>query len=278
VTVRLVHLSDIHFGDEDGPAAEAAVAFTRDFAPDLVVVTGDLTANGLPREFVAARTWLDRLPAPLVVTPGNHDTPYWNIPLRALAPFDRYRRYIGPPDEARFDSPDLSVHAVNTARGAQPRPNWSLGAINMARVEAAARRMAASGAALNVFACHHPLIDMEGAPVHGGVHRGDAAARVLAGAGADLILTGHLHTPFASPLPYGSGHTYAAGTGTLSVRTRGVPPMFSTLEADADTIAITAQAWAGSHFEPFRTWALPRRSARPEEPGPAVLPVRELRP
>jgi hypothetical protein len=34
-----------------------------------------------------------------LVTPGNHDTPYWNLVLRALAPFNRYRRYIGPPDQ-----------------------------------------------------------------------------------------------------------------------------------------------------------------------------------
>ena len=50
------------------------------------------------------------------------------------------------------------------------------------------------------------------------------------------------------------------GAGTLSVRERGVPPGFNTLEIDAREIRVVAQAWAGSHFEPSRTWAVERRA------------------
>jgi 3',5'-cyclic AMP phosphodiesterase CpdA len=120
--LRLAHLSDIHFGGEDKAATEAAIDACAAFSPDLVVITGDLTLNGLPREFEAARAWLARLPPPYLVTPGNHDTPYWNIPLRALAPFNRYRRYIGEPDHVFFEKPGLSVHALNSARGAPTAP------------------------------------------------------------------------------------------------------------------------------------------------------------
>ena len=126
MTCRLVHLSDIHFGCQNVAATEAAVEAAWAFAPDLTVVTGDITSDGLPAEFIAARAWLDRLPTPLLVTPGNHDTPYWNLVLRALTPFNRYRRYIGAPDGLRHESPGLSAHAVNTARGGQPRLNLSL--------------------------------------------------------------------------------------------------------------------------------------------------------
>ncbi|MBS0333535.1 MAG: metallophosphoesterase, partial [Proteobacteria bacterium] len=132
------------------------------------------------------------------------------------------------------------------------------------------RFAAAPADALRVFACHHPLIDVEGAPVSGGVHRGDAAARALCEAGVDLILTGHLHNPFARPLPYGGGGSYIAGAGTLSQRTRGVPASFSVIEADAGCIRVTAQAWTGSHFEPFRTWAFDRRGAGPATCAPAT--------
>ncbi len=261
MTVRLAHLSDIHFGAENVAATQAAIDVVCAFGPSLVIVTGDLTRNGAPDEFIAARAWLEALPPPLLVTPGNHDTPYWNIPLRALVPFNRYRRYIGPPDHGQFETPDLSAHAINTARGAQPRPNWSHGAISVALVETVAAAMAAAGEALKVLACHHPLIELEGAPVGSGVRRGNAAAQALARAGADLILTGHLHTPFARALPYGDANTYACGAGTLSVRTRGTPESFSLIEADRTTIGVTVQAWAGSTFEPAQSWTLPRRAA-----------------
>jgi 3',5'-cyclic AMP phosphodiesterase CpdA len=258
LTCRLLHLSDTHFGCEDVAATEVAIADAWAFAPSLTVVTGDLTRDGRPREFAAARAWLDRLPPPVLVTPGNHDTPYLNLVLRALTPFDRYRRLIGPPDGAAFEAPGLFAHAVNTARGGQPRLNWALGAINLAAVGAAAARLAAADGALKVFACHHPLVEIEGEPVPGGVHRGEMAACILAEARVDLVLTGHLHVPFARALPFGVGRTYAVGTGTLSLRTRGTPALYTAIEASDETLAVTAMGWTGSHFEPYRTWAFPR--------------------
>ena len=257
-SVRLAHLSDIHFGAEDADACEAAIEAVTAFAPDLVVVTGDLTRNGLPREFRAARVWLDRLPSPPLVTPGNHDTPYWNLFLRTLTPFNRYRRFIGSSSQA-VDLPGVAARAINSARGPQPRLNWSKGAVRLAAVRLVGAELAAAGARLKVFACHHPLREVEGERVAGGVRRGEAAAEILAMAGVDLILTGHLHLPFARPLPCGDGLTYAVGAGTLSLRTRGNPAGFSLIEADEAQVTVTAQGWTGSHFEPYRTWGLPRR-------------------
>ena len=131
MTTRIAHLSDIHFGGEIAEAVEAALGAVDAFDPTFVAVTGDLTLNGLPREFRAARSWLDRFRQPLVVTPGNHDTPYWNLILRALVPFERYRRYIGPasgPDRLRRTSPGRC--ALSTALAARspvpigPRARW----------------------------------------------------------------------------------------------------------------------------------------------------------
>lgn len=260
--VRLVHLSDIHFGVEDAAACEAAIRAAADFAPDLVVVTGDLTRNGLPREFQAARAWLDRLPDPVLVTPGNHDTPYWNLALRTLTPFNRYRRFIGPSHQA-VDLDAVAARAINSARGPQPRLNWSKGAVRLKQVREAGAQLAAAGGRLTLFACHHPLREIEGERVAGGVRRGAAASAILAEAQVDLILSGHLHQPFALPLPYGDGLTYAVGAGTLSLRTRGPPAGFSTIEADEAQITVIAHGWTGSHFEPYRTWGLPRREAKP---------------
>ncbi len=257
--MRLIHLSDTHFGLEDKGAVEAAVVMAHELAPSLTLVTGDLTLAGRPAEFSAARSWLDRLPRPMLATPGNHDTPYWNLVLRSLTPFDRWRRYIGAYDRASFEGPGLAAYALNTARGAQLRANWAHGAISSAAVDDVAAQLAPAAGCLRVFACHHPLVDVEGAPVSGGVHGGGAAARTLCEAGVDLILTGHVHNPFARPLPYNGGCSYIAGAGTLSRRTRGAPASFSVIEAAADTLTLTAHAWTGSHFQPFRTWGLPRR-------------------
>jgi predicted phosphodiesterase len=110
-----------------------------------------------------------------------------------------------------------------------------------------------------VIACHHPLVEMIGGPMTARVRGGEAAARRFCEARVDLILTGHIHAPFAMALPYGDGHAYAVGAGTLSLRERGTPPGFNIVEADAGDITVVAHAWTGSHFEPWRTWSLPRR-------------------
>ena len=82
----LVHLSDLHFGRIDrallSPLARRVLALR----PDLVVVSGDLTQRAKSAEFRDARRFLDTLPAPLLVVPGNHDIPYYNVFQRFFQP------------------------------------------------------------------------------------------------------------------------------------------------------------------------------------------------
>jgi 3',5'-cyclic AMP phosphodiesterase CpdA len=260
VKIRLVHLSDIHFGCENVGAVEAAIGAVEAFAPDLTIVSGDITANGRLEEFAAARAWLDRLPQPQIATPGNHDVPYWSLPLRLASPFKRYGAFVGRPDKTAAYLPGLTVRCLNTARGVQLRTDWSKGAIDLAAVRTAAAEMRLATRALKVLVCHHPLIEPDDAAVTGGVHHGAEAARILAEAGVDLILTGHVHDPFALPVSGGQGRAYAVGAGTLSLRTRETPAGFSVIEADADTIRVSSLTWTGTEFHPAAVWTLARRA------------------
>ena len=88
---------------------------------------------------------------------------------------------------------------------------------------------------------------------------GERAAVLFSEAKVDLVLSGHIHAPFTWPYPHGDCRTYAVGAGTLSVRERGVPPSYNEVEVEDGCIRVTALAWTGSHYEPYRTWALDRR-------------------
>ncbi len=61
MTLRLAHLSDIHFGGENKDAVAAAAGWIVAHRPDLTVITGDITREGAPAEFAAARAWVDGL-------------------------------------------------------------------------------------------------------------------------------------------------------------------------------------------------------------------------
>ena len=260
--IRIAHLSDIHFGGENAAAVAGASAWLTDAVPDLTVITGDLTRFGQPDEFARAAEWVASLNKPLLMIPGNHDTPYTGLWERLTAPFGRYERaFARPAKQELWSGPLATVAGVNTARGIQVRWNWSKGAITSAQVDHALEALAGGRpGALGVIACHHPLAEMAGGPMTGRVRGGESAARRLCESRSDLVLTGHIHAPFAMALPYGDGHTYAVGASTLSVRERGVPAGFNLIEADEAAIAVTALGWSGSNFESWRTWTFPRRA------------------
>lgn len=75
----LVHLSDIHFGRVDATIIEPLVALIAELKPDVVTISGDLTQRARSEQFQEARAFLDRLPNPQIVVPGNHDVPLYNV-------------------------------------------------------------------------------------------------------------------------------------------------------------------------------------------------------
>ena len=259
---RIAHISDIHFGGENRDAVAAARDWVAANMPDLTVVSGDLTRFGQPEEFAAAADWVDSLAGPKLLTPGNHDTPWAGIVQRITAPFAHYEQHFGEPCGATWSNDAATLATVNTARGIQIRWNWSKGEITGRQAEQADRALAARPpGVLGIMVCHHPLVEMVGGPMTARVRGGEAAAKRLCAGGADLILTGHIHSPFAMALPYGDHHTYAVGASTLSVRERGSPAGFNVLEFDRAVIRVQALAWTGSAFEPWRDWSFPRRAA-----------------
>ena len=261
MTQVLAHLSDIHFGGENTAAVAGAREWIADCRPDLVVITGDITQQGDEAEFAAARAWVDSLHRPVLVMPGNHDTPYFDPVKRFFAPWARYRRHFGRGSPGGLlVQPGLAVRTLNSARGFQPRLNWSKGQVSreQTRSSLAALARAPAGAA-RILACHHPLIEMLGGPMTGRVWGGARTARALSEAGVDLVLTGHIHAPFALAYPYGDGKTYAVGASTLSMRERRVPAGFNRIEIGDDGFTIKGLAWTGSHYEAWRTWHLTRR-------------------
>jgi len=78
----IVHLSDLHFGRIDPLLPEPLVESVEAVRPDLVAVSGDLTQRARTEEFEQARAFLDALPSPQIVVPGNHDVPLYNAYLR----------------------------------------------------------------------------------------------------------------------------------------------------------------------------------------------------
>jgi 3',5'-cyclic AMP phosphodiesterase CpdA len=261
--MKLVQISDIHFGGENREAVKAATNHIRDEAPDLVVVAGDLTMDGRRSEFDAAAAWLKTLPRPILAVPGNHDTPFvgpGELWTRFTRPWRRFSDRFGTEDGAAWRAPGVIVISLNTARAAQLRWNWSKGAVSRAQI----RRVSAmlSGAHrkdLKVVVCHHPLMEVLGGPMTARVRGGVDAASHFVQAGADIVLSGHIHLPFVMAIPFGDGKTQLIGSGTLSLRERGAAPGFNLIEVEPDCVRVKALAYERGRFDVWRTWAFDRR-------------------
>jgi 3',5'-cyclic AMP phosphodiesterase CpdA len=243
--LRIVHLSDFHC--DGSPELRAALARLVDRAldcdPDLVVVSGDLSADGRPAELDAVAAELERFgPIPRVVVPGNRD----------LVPS------VGPPGEARpvptdsdldfflalepalgfgFDDPpagttsgiDADPELRFSSRFGRLDPRFGDARIQLVAVnstprlrpselERAARRLRRSPAgAFRIVALHHGLLPVPGRKLRDGDLAGRAGdlLALLLELKVDLVLHGHIHRAHAWLVSDGHHEMVVASAGAL---------------------------------------------------------------
>ncbi|HEX8117401.1 MAG TPA: metallophosphoesterase family protein, partial [Pyrinomonadaceae bacterium] len=187
---KIVHLSDLHFGRIDAALVEPLVEAVNEAQPTLVVVSGDLTQRARSHQFEEARAFLDRLPKPQVVVPGNHDVPLYDIVERFARPLDKWRRYISEEVEPVYEDEEMIVAGVNTARSLTSK----YGRVNERQVAHLRERMCKHpDEVLKVIVTHHPFDVAEGADEREIVGRARMAMEAFAACGADLLLAGHMH-------------------------------------------------------------------------------------
>jgi 3',5'-cyclic AMP phosphodiesterase CpdA len=240
-----VHLSDLHFGRIDAALLQPLTDRIRRIAPDLVVISGDLTQRARGAQFRQARAFLDSLPFARVVVPGNHDVPLHNLAARMLRPLAKYRRYISADLEPCFVDAEIAVLGVNSARSLAFK-NGRINAVQLARVRERLLRLPAR--VTKAVVTHHPL-DLP--PGHSGrdlVGRARLAMTTFAACGVDLLLAGHLHLGHAGSTAARyeiDGHAAVvvqAGTAT-STRGRGEANSFNVIRIERPEIEIERWIW-----------------------------------
>jgi 3',5'-cyclic AMP phosphodiesterase CpdA len=255
---RILHLSDLHFGRERRELVRAVQTQARELAPDLIAISGDLTQRARRQELEAARRFVDELPAPVLVVPGNHDIP--GVSVRRLTdPWSGWRRVFPAGTNAAFSGPGLSAIGANSVRIGGLYLDWSRGGLSETQVTQLAARIArAPRDDLRVLVLHHPLLLTREGRHRGLVGGASSALPRLANAGLDLALGGHVHLPYAG-LAQRVVVAHAA-TG-VSNRLVGAPNGFNLIDADAHSISVSHWFARNSRFEPGPPQIFPRRTA-----------------
>ena len=241
--MRLFHVSDVHFGAEDSAAIDWFARTVKAEKPDAIVMTGDLTMRARSHEFSAAAKWLESLETPVTVEVGNHDLPYFNPWARFVTPYRRYQT-LEHMIERPLDLKGVSVVPLKTTARFQWRLDWSKGYVSThALQEALALAEAAPRDGLVLVACHHPLVEADTQST-ARTRRGPEALAALAAAGADAVLTGHVHDPFDVSREIGGRTVRLIGAGTLSERTRSTPPSFNEIRVEGKSFETVVRAMA----------------------------------
>jgi len=207
----LLQLSDSHFGTEQAPVMEALAALAQQQRPDLLVLSGDITQRAKRSQFAAARAFTDRLGAPLLAIPGNHDIPLFDLGQRLLHPYARYREAYGKLLEPTHASHDLLVLCVNTTRWYRHKG----GTVSSAQIERVASRLrAAQPSQLRVVVVHQPIGVLRATERHNLLHGHAQAQQSWAAAGCDVVLGGHIHLPYVMALAGLGRPMWAVQAGT----------------------------------------------------------------
>ena len=259
--MRLVHISDLHFGAVDPGLPDRLRVSVVEAKPDLVVVSGDLTQRGLRREFEQARAFLDSIPLPQLVVPGNHDVQgTWRVWERFLWPWRNYQRIIQANLEPVWRTPGMIVMGSNSARPAGWYADWSRGRLSRRQMlSLAALGTEAGPDELHVLAVHHPPAAPPGGTPRHLIGRLQEFSEAVNLAGIDLVLSGHFHLSYAQALllkgTLGTRSCVLSSVSTApSHRLKGEPNGFHVIDGDAHALDIQDWAWNGASYLQRRAW------------------------
>lgn len=233
----LVHLSDPHFGTEVPEVMEAIKRRITALAPNIAVVSGDITQRARPEQFEAAAAFVAWLPAQTkLVIPGNHDIPLYNLPVRLLRPYENYRAAFKKRETVAANGNIALVGFDATSPLRHTRGNLSTRQIKRG---VALARAEAGDDALLIACAHQPLQTALAVDADEALIDAPDIAHTLSEQKVDLILSGHVHYPLITTTRAGFPDLprafVLAGAGTaMSHRIRsGAPNSFNAIEIDS---------------------------------------------
>jgi len=230
-----------------------------------VLATGDLAHRGRREQLELARDLLAQTGRPVLAVPGNHDLPY-TLPARFASPEAEFTAVFGTTTPT-YRSDSLVVCGLDSTRAWRHQG----GRLTEGQLSLATETLRdPPRGALRVVALHHHLA---GAPWRTSrklpLKQRDRVLARLAGAGAELVVGGHIHQSTTVERHEIEAFDGAA-VGSIVLSTApglGRPRPHRLGEAqgahvyvwDAETLTVVTRIWDGDRFVPTATRVFPRR-------------------
>jgi 3',5'-cyclic AMP phosphodiesterase CpdA len=265
----------LHTGSRDEVRVEPALRELIDeVRPELVIASGDLTHRGRREQHDRAVAFLRELGPPVFAVPGNHDIPY-SFPARFTRPWAEFER-CWETTEPVWSSDALHVVGLNSVR---PWRHQS-GGLGAPRLERAVERLReAPPTAFRVAVLHHQLIGAPWRTRKRPVARRNAVLATLVDAGAELIVSGHIHQATAAArhefeiwtgANHGCAVAVAPGLGQPRPHRRGEARGLLVHDVGDAELRVQTYVWREDEWGLAATRVFPRRpiAAVDERPAP----------
>ncbi|ETO92470.1 metallophosphoesterase family protein [Legionella oakridgensis] len=192
--MKIVHISDLHFGMHHEAIINAFLADVSDINPSLTIISGDLTQRAKSAQYKDVQAFIKKLPGSVFTVPGNHDIPLWNIFSRLFHPFALYRTYVHAKLATTFENEEVRLLGVNSVmpyriKSGQLAPDILTDIDNY---------FTHPFNGLNILFFHHNFDYMEG--MHKPLKNYYQFLTYLKNSNIHMVCTGHLHYANASIL------------------------------------------------------------------------------
>jgi 3',5'-cyclic AMP phosphodiesterase CpdA len=260
----LMHISDLHAGRAFHPrVADQLAREAHDLCPDLVIISGDLVQRAdFMSQWEQIVQYLQRLPEPRLIIPGNHDVPLFHLFERFFRPFDRYRQYISPDLNPVFERPGLVVVGGNSAHG------WTIdgGYVDPDQQREMERQFARyPDDVCKIAVLHHGVVRPPGCERRSIVRNADEVTQMLERSGVDVLLCGHHHVAYVDVV--GNARKFIVCQSGTSASRRIREGMrgknaYNVLMIKDSTIHISQRVYVETtgKFEPFAVYEFQRRA------------------
>jgi len=203
--MKIAHISDIHYG----PAGFNADMLSRcidevnALNPDITVITGDLSMNGLKKEIESVFEILKEIDTEKFIVPGNHDARNVGYLTFERLFGSRYSERVI--DEIQILCCDSSEPDLDTGQLGREGQMWLK------------EKLEKTGAKYKIIAMHHHLIPV---PLTGRerseLYDSGDVLKLIYDEGANLVLNGHKHVPNNWVMESSSGITIFCTAGSVS--------------------------------------------------------------
>ena len=240
--MKIIHLSDLHFGTQIPGLVERLTDDIRTINPDFIIVSGDVTQRAHVSQFLAAQSFFNDIgKEKILCVPGNHDISLYNLTERLFYPFKKYQKYINSMVCSTYTDDQMAIVGINSVTPFKAMSGY----VTQKQLELVANFFQnIPDSTIKIVVMHHNLIRSQR---HSIINDAEKIINMFAASRVNLVLSGHIHYPCIEILKrdYISHNMYVITAGTAISHRTTAPNSYNVIEFGEKEFKLVVREFQG---------------------------------